>query len=148
LLEKCPQLIIANRHGGRGLELLQQLQEQFRAAGTENPRLTAWKETELEAALAETDLVVNATSTGLDAKAASVLPARLLRPELLVLDTVYGAGCVKFQREVEAAGARWSDGLGMLLHQGAEAFSLWTQRTPPLEIMRSALQSVFSASRE
>jgi shikimate dehydrogenase len=58
----------------------------------------------------------------------------------LVFDTVYGAGCEKFRREAEMAGARWSDGLGMLLHQGAAAFTLWTGRDAPLEIMRQALQ--------
>jgi hypothetical protein len=27
----------------------------------------------------------------------------------------------------------------MLLHQGASAFELWTERTAPLEVMRAAL---------
>jgi shikimate dehydrogenase len=31
------------------------------------------------------------------------------------------------------------DGLGMLLHQGAMAFELWTHTPAPLEIMRAAL---------
>jgi shikimate dehydrogenase len=31
------------------------------------------------------------------------------------------------------------DGLGMLLHQGAIAFQMWTGYKPPLEVMRSAL---------
>jgi len=30
-------------------------------------------------------------------------------------------------------------GLGMLLHQGAQAFELWTGRNPPLDAMRAAL---------
>ena len=49
--------------------------------------------------------------------------------------------------EAQAAGAKWSDGFGMLLHQGAAAFSLWTGREAPLRIMREALESAFSASR-
>jgi shikimate 5-dehydrogenase len=32
----------------------------------------------------------------------------------------------------------------MLLHQGATAFTLWTGREAPLEIMRQALQSSLS----
>jgi shikimate dehydrogenase len=58
---------------------------------------------------------------------------------VMVFDTVYGAGCERLRKEVEAAGAKWSDGLGMLLHQGAAAFTLWTGRAAPLEVMRHAL---------
>ena len=97
--------------------------------------------------LRDIDLVVNATSAGLGPDAPAVLPARVLHDKLLVLDTVYGAGAKAFRAEVEAAGARGADGLGMLLHQGAAAFALWTGREAPLETMREALHSAFSASR-
>ncbi len=70
-----------------------------------------------------------------------------LSPRLLIHDTVYGAGSAKFRADAESAGARFADGLGMLLHQGAAAFELWTGRAAPVEIMREALQSAFSASR-
>lgn len=145
LLEKCPQLLIANRKAGRALALVDQLHRQFPhappARTDQNLRVVSWNEPDLAAALAESDLVVNATSAGLDPKAPVILPARLLPPHLLVFDTVYGAGCAKFRQEAETAGVRWSDGLGMLLHQGAAAFSLWTGRDAPLETMREALMS-------
>jgi shikimate dehydrogenase len=143
ILDQCPQLIVANRDPRRAQALLLHLNEQF-ASGQlarmpESLRAIQWEEKELEAALREVDLVLNATSAGLDPKAPPILPARLMPANLLVFDTVYGAGSQKFRREVEAAGAKWSDGLGMLLHQGAAAFSLWTGREAPLEIMRQAL---------
>jgi len=151
LLEKCPLLVIANRKSGRALELVNRLQGQFStgplARIAQNLRSISWRDEDLAEALKETDVVVNATSAGLDPQAPPVLPARLLPAGMLVFDTVYGAGCVKFRQEAEAAGATWSDGLGMLLHQGAAAFSLWTGREAPLKIMREALQSAFSASR-
>jgi len=143
ILEKCPELIVANRDPKRASELLMHLNAQFAtgplARTPQNLRAVGWDEPVLEAVLREVDLVVNATSAGLDPKAPPILPARILPPDLLVLDTVYGAGCVKLQREVETAGAKWSDGLGMLLHQGAAAWTLWTGREAPLEIMREAL---------
>jgi shikimate dehydrogenase len=146
ILEKCPELIIVNRKAGRALDLVDQLNSQFAsgplARTPQNLRSIRWQEPELEAALREVDLVVNATAAGLDPKEPSILPARLLSSRLLVFDTVYGAGCAKFQHEAEQAGARWSDGLGMLLHQGAAAFSLWTGREAPLKVMREALQSI------
>jgi len=39
------------------------------------------------------------------------------------------------------------NGLGMLLHQGAVAFELWTGVSPPLEVMRRALRSAASPAR-
>jgi shikimate dehydrogenase len=147
LLEKCPELILVNRHRARAEELARRLRDSF---GVVEPalRVIEWNETEIEAALWETDLLVNATAAGLDAKEPPVVAARLLPKNVLVFDTLYGAGTEKFRHEVETAGARWSDGLGMLLHQGAAAFSLWTGREAPVEIMRAALQSAFSASRK
>jgi shikimate dehydrogenase len=141
LLEKCQELILVNRNRVRA-EQLERTLEPLR--GPSRLRTIAWNDTELEAALRETDLVVNATSAGLDEKEPVILPARLLPRNLLVFDIIYGAGGEKLRLEAESAGARWSDGLGMLLHQGAAAFALWTNREAPLEIMRAALKSAFS----
>ncbi|MCE0522086.1 MAG: shikimate dehydrogenase [Methylacidiphilales bacterium] len=144
ILEKCPELVVTNRNARRAQELLGHLGAQFSsgplARTPQNLRAIHWQESELEAALRQVDLVVNATSAGLDPKAPAILPAHILPANLLVFDTVYGTGCEKFRHEAETAGAKWSDGLGMLLHQGAAAFSLWTGRDAPLEIMRQALQ--------
>ena len=152
LLENCPELIIANRTGARTQELLHHLQAEFStgplARTPHNLRTIAWTEPELEVALREADLVVNATAAGLDPKEPAVLPARLLPASARVFDTLYGAGSRKLREEAAAAGSPWSDGLGMLLHQGAEAFSLWTKRDAPLETMRQALAAAFSASRD
>jgi shikimate dehydrogenase len=147
LLEKSPRLMIANRNEARAQELAQELRDRFGARTEADLGAVAWNDAALAEALRESDLVVNATSAGLDPKAGPVLPARLLRPELLVFDTVYGAGAAKLRGEAESAGALWCDGLGMLLHQGAAAFTLWTGRPAPRERMREALSAAFSASR-
>jgi shikimate dehydrogenase len=144
LLEKCPSLLIANRHGGRARALADSLLARFPGAGVDT---VAWTQPALTAALGESDLAVNATSAGLDPALPSILPATWLRPGLLVHDTIYGPGCAKLRTEVERAGGCWSDGRGMLLHQGAAAFALWTGREAPLATMRRALDSAFSASR-
>ncbi len=149
IVEKCPELVVANRDPRRAQELLGHLNTQFSkgplARTRQNLRAIRMEEKELEKTLKEVDLVVNATSAGLDPKAPVILPANLIPANLMVMDTVYGVGCEKLRHEVEAADARWSDGLGMLLHQGAAAFTLWTGREAPLEIMRQALQSSLSA---
>jgi shikimate dehydrogenase len=148
ILEKCPELVIANRDGSRAQEVLGHLNAQFAsgpfARTAKNLRSVRWFEKELAAALNEVDLVLNATSAGLDPKAPPVLPARIIPANVMVFDTVYGAASEKFRLEVEAGGAKWSDGLGMLLHQGAEAFTLWTGQAAPLEVMRQALAGAVS----
>jgi shikimate dehydrogenase len=143
ILEKCPELILANRNPGRAQEVLGHLNAQFAsgplARTPKNLRVVPWSEKELASALREVDLVLNATSAGLDPKAPAVLPARIIPAGVMVFDTVYGAASEKLRTEVETAGAKWSDGLGMLLHQGAAAFTLWTGRDAPLDVMRKAL---------
>ena len=148
ILERCPELIVANRDSRRANELILHLNEQFStgplARTPQNLRAVRTDAKDMEKVLREVDLVVNATSAGFDPKLPAILPARMMPPSLLVFDTVYGAGCAKLRQEVETANAKWSDGLGMLLHQGAEAFTLWTGREAPLETMRLALQSGLS----
>jgi shikimate dehydrogenase len=152
LLEKSPELIIANRNPTRAIELLNHLNAQFcvgpLARTPDNLRAIRWSDETLAETLQSVDLVVNATSAGLDPKVPPILSAQIIPSNLLIFDTIYGEGCARLRQEVVTAGARWSDGLPMLLHQGAAAFSLWTGQPAPIEIMREALQSEFSASRE
>ena len=83
-------------------------------------------------------MCINGTSIGLTADV-SPIPAEIIPPELLVLDLIYSQ--TRLLREAEAAGATVADGELMLLHQGAAAFTLWTGRPAPLDVMRTALAS-------
>lgn len=69
------------------------------------------------------DIVVNATSAGL-ANQAPGLPLSVFRRGALAYDMVYGRD-TPFLAQARAAGARTSDGLGMLVEQAAESFLLW-----------------------
>jgi shikimate dehydrogenase len=58
-----------------------------------------------------------------------------------VLDLAYAAGETRLVRRARLEGASSAlQGDQMLLHQGAQAFWLWTQEDPPVEVMRVALQ--------
>lgn len=86
-------------------------------------------------------LVLNATSLGMH-EDASLLPKEVLArfaPDTLVFDMIYNPRETRLLREARALGLRAVNGLPMLLHQGALAFSMWTGRTAPLEVMREAL---------
>ena len=57
-----------------------------------------------------------------------------------VYDMIYRPMETALLRAARSAGCRVANGLGMLLYQGAEALKLWSGATPPLEIMRAALE--------
>ena len=86
------------------------------------------------------DLVVNATPLGLAGSDGDALPLDpdLLGPRQLVVDLVPNPAVTALMREALARGARVAGGLGMLVHQGALAFELWTGRPAPVEVMRAA----------
>jgi len=59
----------------------------------------------------------------------------------LFYDLVYTQSRTPFLVAATRARRRGTNGLGMLLHQGAVAFQMWTGRVAPLEVMRRALRS-------
>jgi shikimate dehydrogenase len=61
----------------------------------------------------------------------------LIDPRADVFDINYGSALSPLP---QSAGARRSDGTPMLLHQGALAFSWWTGKAAPLEVMRAVLE--------
>ena len=94
---------------------------------------------DLEAVVPGADLLVNATTVGLESDATPV-PADLLGPDLTVMDAVYRPVETRLLREADAAGARTVDGGWMLLFQGAAALERWTGREAPVEAMNAALR--------
>lgn len=90
------------------------------------------------------DLVVNTTPLGMWPQVErSPWPQDLPYPrEASCYDLVYNPRQTQLLRQAQAAGAAISDGLGMLVHQGAEAFELWTQQPAPVEVMRAACEAV------
>jgi shikimate dehydrogenase len=82
------------------------------------------------------DVVVNATPIGMGGEPPPFDTA-LLHDGQFVFDTVYPVE-TPLLRAARARGLRAAGGLGMLVHQGALSFSLWTGVAPPLEVMRSA----------
>ena len=83
------------------------------------------------------DLVVNATSVGLGGQGMPV-SASLLRNGQVVADLVYHPLETPLLAAARAVGARAVDGLGMLVHQAAHQFRIWTGVEPPVAVMRRA----------
>lgn len=84
------------------------------------------------------DLVVNATSVGMDG-VSSPVAAELLGPHTAVVDLIYHPTRTPLLDAADRAGCRFANGLSMLLHQAAIQFESWTGQAAPIEAMRSAL---------
>lgn len=88
-------------------------------------------------------ILVNATKVGmkpLDDQ--TLVPASLLRPDLVVADTVYNPRETRMIQEAEAAGCKAAvGGIGMLLWQGVAAFKLFTGKDMPAQ---EVLEKFFS----
>ena len=95
----------------------------------------------LPAEVRTADLVINATPIGTEDPGATPVPAELLRPDLAILDLVYRPSPTRLVREAQAVGAPARGGAGMLLRQAADSFALWTDRQPPIDVMRAALHA-------
>lgn len=84
------------------------------------------------------DLIVHASAAGHQAHVIS-LPAHVLMDDGLVYDLNYGAAARPLAAECRQLGLRYRDGLGMLVHQAAAAFQLWTGVEPAVAPVLAAL---------
>jgi len=92
---------------------------------------------ELKEMMCEVKVVVQATSLGLKESDRSPLPMEFMNSEVCMFDTIYKK--TPFLRNAEKASCRHAGGIGMLLHQGARSFEIWTGVKPDIEVMRKAL---------
>ena len=97
----------------------------------------------------DAELVVNATAVGMrGTPAARGLP---IDPELLhggqvVAELVYHPLQTPLMEAAAAAGATVVGGVGMLVHQAARQFELWTGERAPLDAMSTAAYEAIAAS--
>jgi len=103
----------------------------------------AWSEAGREAGL-----VVHATPVGMHPGEASLLAAEAFRPDQLVYDLIYMFPETAVMKVASARGARVANGQGMLLHQGALSFAIWTGIEPPVDVMRRVLEQAVYGGKE
>lgn len=113
-------------------------------SGHASCRLIASPLSEASAGFGSASLLVQATSATLGSNPraeefAASLPIDRLPAEAVVVDMVYQPLRTAVLKRAEGRGLATVDGLGMLLHQGAIAFEMWTGLEPPIEVMRAAL---------
>ena len=89
------------------------------------------------------DLLINSTSVGMlhgPAESSSSVPEAAIRSGVVVYDMVYNPPDTPLLKAAEAAGARIVGGLPMLVYQGAAAWTRWTGKEAPVDVMFKAAE--------
>ncbi len=137
LAQAGAQVTVLNRTPARAQALIQDFTPLFPPLSLLSFPLTLRT---LEERTVEAHLLVNTTPVGLWPEVdRSPWPEGLPFPgHLAVFDLVYNPCQTKLLRQARAAGSKVIGGLGMLVHQGAAAFELWTGEKAPVETMHEA----------
>ncbi|MCX7073704.1 MAG: shikimate dehydrogenase [Methylococcales bacterium] len=130
LLEKCPDyVVVANRTVEKALMLALEFNHNFKAESLEDLKNQQF------------DVILNATSASLTNEL-PVLPENLLAENGICYDLAYGNQPTAFVRWGNLHNASKSlDGLGMLVEQAAEAFTLWRGIQPDTKSVIDLLNS-------
>ncbi|MEO6351082.1 MAG: shikimate dehydrogenase [Candidatus Limnocylindrales bacterium] len=133
------RVVVFNRHLHRAEGLIKHF---GRSASHMELRAMPWHDSVIEAELAKTKVLINASAVS-NARELSPILAELLPPDLMVLDLMYQPGETRLLRDAKSAGAAEAmNGDTMLVHQTAAAFTLWTGRDVPRDFIQRRLDEV------
>lgn len=137
-LDGVPALHIVNRRG-RSWENALRLAERINQNTMCRADVTDMADTAaVNAHILGSSLLTNATSMGMapNTDASPLSDTSCLHPDLLVSDIIYNPRRTRLLQAAEEAGCPTSNGLYMLLYQGAAAFKIWTGQDMPIEEIR------------
>lgn len=97
----------------------------------------------LQDSITQADLLVNATSVGMDGSSQPIPTSIVLPEKLLVADVIYQPFETPFLKWAKEQGNQSINGLGMLLYQAAEAFKLWTGKEMPTDQIWESLKQKY-----
>ncbi len=129
------RLVIHDVDWSRAVALAERLSPRFGA-----DRVAAV--TDLPAAMAEADGLIQATPIGMLGHPGLPLPIELLRPSHWVAEIIYFPLETELLKLARLLGCRTLDGSGMAVFQAAEAFRLFTGVTPDYERMLRCFASL------
>lgn len=133
LREGASGIVVGVRNAAKAKETLSDF--------AEDVEVLSWDDDVFAESLASADILVNTTPLGMTPKTEEMPPVDWNRvpKEAFVYDIIYTPGCTRFLREAKAHGHCVTNGVAMLVGQGAEALSLWTGVQPDEGAMEQAL---------
>ena len=128
------RVIVHNRTAERAENLVTEFSQYFPQTKLKAVSLQTIHETPL-------DLLVNTTTVGMFS---SDIPVDLkeCRKIGLLADIIYSPRQTSLLKQAEELGITAVNGIGMLLYQGCDAFTFWTGKRAPEEVMRNQLLSL------
>jgi len=135
LASQVDSIIIVNRTVARAKQLERRLRQNFKIE-TKSAPLTSGK---LRQFVEQSDLIVNASSMGMNGKANPPVKSGWFRKKQYVFDCVYKPVETKLLRLAADGEARTVNGLDMVVNQGACSFELWIGRAAPVSEMRRSI---------
>lgn len=136
LAKHRPQSVtIANRTRLRGISLAKEFTTRLPNV---NIRAVALHRNKLMTLFEDIDLLINTTSVGMKSNVMLNIPLEALTKKAIVSDIVYNPLETMLLKAARKRGLATHNGLGMLIHQGALSFKLWTGRNPSFKVMRAA----------
>jgi shikimate dehydrogenase len=134
-LEKVDRIIIANRTHEKAIQLADAISEK-----TGVPvKGVSLADKNLQKYVSESDLLVSTVTAGMDPGIPLVIDPDWLHKDLTVCDIIYTPPETNLLKAAAQRGLRTVGGMGMLVHQGAISFRLWTGKQPSVRTMRRAL---------
>lgn len=135
LAENPDNILIANRTNTKAKQLAQQFADKrVQGCGFDEIPQQSF------------DIIINATSASLIGRFPAISP-NLIQTKTLCYDMVYGKGLTSFLQWAKDQGAvKVLDGLGMLVGQAAESFTLWRNVKPDIETVLKTLRSDLAKS--
>lgn len=129
--ENVGELFLVNRTTSKAAEIAGEIRRQFPSV----PVTVGYPS-------GRVDLLLNATSLGLKTDDASPLDEKQfsLSQAAAVYDMIYRPAETKLLLAAKVAGCKTANGIGMLVHQGAKAFEIWTGQIAPVAEMRRAVE--------
>ena len=129
------EISIANRTVSRARVLASAVEKSFGVS----VKSLGLSHSELTKVIRRADVLINATTVGMHPNVGQTLvTADMMHRGLVVNDIVYKPLETRLLREAKRAGAKTVDGLGMLVHQGALSFEIWTGTRAPIKVMEAA----------
>jgi shikimate dehydrogenase len=130
--EEAGKLVFINRTPEKAEEL----------AGLFNGSASELNDQTLEREIQMADIVINATSVGLDGESSPLSSVFKFKQDALAYDLIYRPAMTPFLKHAESGGASLLGGLEMLIAQAAAAWKIWFDEDVPEDVSSRVLKQL------
>lgn len=139
-LEGVAEIHIFSRLGARFNKMREKTKEIQQQTNCKVTLTEIYDEKSLKEAINDSEILINATSVGMQKDECPIRDFSVLRKGLVVYDAIYQPKETCLLKEAKKRQATTINGIGMLLYQGAASFELWTHKKMPVQKIEPLLE--------